>query len=118
MTEHQKVKAILISSIILYSLDNHLNRKDKAKGSVIRAKQKMLGRLRKEKRTDLIEASNELWANVIDHYKDKNVRIYVADFIEFLIMENYDSLVAYYGEAAIYQFLRMTQNIMEFGIDK
>ena len=109
-------KAILVSSMLLYILDNHLSPEDKTKGSVINMKQQLLGKLRSTKRLDLVKKSNEIWQKTIDEHKHK--RIYVSDFIESILMENYYFLVEEYGKQQMYRFVTAAQKLLEVGIDK
>jgi hypothetical protein len=95
ITETSRLAAIIISSFIMELL-NHLSKEDANKQSVIRLKQLINKRLRKEPKK-YAEISNRAWINGTSEFADKNYKYSISTVIETIYFNEVEDMKRYLG---------------------
>jgi len=98
MTESSKIKVILNAAYILYLANGLLDNREKTKSSTIRLTNMLFKETSKKEYLKYVQLSNESWANVVQKFKDDNMRIAIFQAVETLWFNNLDLMVEVLGQ--------------------
>ena len=98
MTKNREAQVIIYSSFVLYAINQLLDKEQQTKGSTIKLKQMLLSKTKNKAYNDYVILSNKAWHSVVEKYKDKNYRLVIFDFVESIVLDNYELFEEMYGK--------------------
>jgi hypothetical protein len=98
VTETNKIKVVLTSAYILYLANGLLDKQEKTNLSTIRLTNMLFKQNSKKENIEFVELSNVAWANVVQKFKNDNMRLAIFQAVETLWFNNLDPMVETYGQ--------------------
>jgi len=114
----REAKAVIYSSFVIFSIDTLLTREDRTKGSVIKLRQNIAKELMQKRFEPLISLSNKIWIELFETFSNKNMKIVVSDFIEFIVLENSDIFTEFYSKNFVDNAWNASFKVSQEGVSK
>ncbi len=98
MTETQTGKSVIIGTFIVYVIKELLDKTQHSNGSTILLLQCLRAKLANPIYMKYVQASNDVWINVVNRFKDDNYSIVIFDIVEFLYYDEEEAMTLMYGK--------------------